>query len=101
MDAAFIDRADTSSAVAALAPIEEAARKGLSIVVAPEGTRLDTQSAEGIGPFKKGAFRIAMATGPAGRPDRDQELRLGGRAQLDHAQPGHGGRDGAAAGQHG
>jgi putative phosphoserine phosphatase/1-acylglycerol-3-phosphate O-acyltransferase len=63
MDAAFIDRTDTASAVAALAPIEEAARKGLSIVVAPEGTRLDTQSAQGIGPFKKGAFRIAMATG--------------------------------------
>ncbi len=60
MDAAFIDRADTASAVAALRPIEEAARKGLSIVVAPEGTRLDTQS---VGPFKKGAFRIAMATG--------------------------------------
>jgi len=60
MDAAFVDRADTASAVAALRPIEEAARKGLSIVVAPEGTRLDTQS---VGPFKKGAFRIAMATG--------------------------------------
>jgi len=60
MDAAFIDRADTASAVAGLKPIEEAARKGLSIVVAPEGTRLDTQS---VGPFKKGAFRIAMATG--------------------------------------
>jgi putative phosphoserine phosphatase/1-acylglycerol-3-phosphate O-acyltransferase len=60
MDAAFIDRADTASAVAALAPIEAAARKGLSIVVAPEGTRLDTES---VGPFKKGAFRIAMATG--------------------------------------
>lgn len=60
LDAAFIDRADTASAVAALKPLEEAARKGLSIVVAPEGTRLDTQS---VGPFKKGAFRIAMATG--------------------------------------
>jgi len=60
MDAAFIDRADTASAVAALKPIEEAARKGLSILVAPEGTRLDTQS---VGPFKKGAFRIAMTTG--------------------------------------
>jgi putative phosphoserine phosphatase / 1-acylglycerol-3-phosphate O-acyltransferase len=60
MDAAFIDRADTASAVAGLAPIEEAARKGLSILVAPEGTRLDTQT---VGPFKKGAFRIAMATG--------------------------------------
>ena len=60
LDAAFIDRADSASAVAALKPIEEAARKGLSILVAPEGTRMDTQS---VGPFKKGAFRIAMATG--------------------------------------
>ena len=60
MDAAFIDRADTASAVAALKPLEEAAAKGLSILVAPEGTRLDTQT---VGPFKKGAFRIAMATG--------------------------------------
>jgi putative phosphoserine phosphatase / 1-acylglycerol-3-phosphate O-acyltransferase len=66
MDAAFIDRADTASAVAGLAPIEEAARKGLSILVAPEGTRMDTQALDGVngvGPFKKGAFRIAMATG--------------------------------------
>ncbi len=60
LDAAFIDRADTAAAVAALKPLEEAARKGLSIVVAPEGTRMDTTE---VGPFKKGAFRIAMATG--------------------------------------
>ena len=60
LDAAFVDRANTASAVAALKPIEDAARKGLSILVAPEGTRLDTQT---VGPFKKGAFRIAMATG--------------------------------------
>jgi putative phosphoserine phosphatase / 1-acylglycerol-3-phosphate O-acyltransferase len=60
LDAAFIDRSDTAAAVAALKPVEEAARKGLSILVAPEGTRLD---AAGVGPFKKGAFRIAMATG--------------------------------------
>ena len=60
LDAAFIDRADTGAAVAALGPVEDAARKGLSILVAPEGTRLDTQA---VGPFKKGAFRIAMATG--------------------------------------
>ena len=60
LDAAFVDRADTASAVAALKPLEEAARKGLSIVIAPEGTRVDTTE---VGPFKKGAFRIAMATG--------------------------------------
>jgi putative phosphoserine phosphatase/1-acylglycerol-3-phosphate O-acyltransferase len=60
LDAAFIDRADSAAAIAALGPVEDAARKGLSILVAPEGTRLDTQT---VGPFKKGAFRIAMATG--------------------------------------
>jgi putative phosphoserine phosphatase / 1-acylglycerol-3-phosphate O-acyltransferase len=43
-----------------LKPLEEAAAKGLSIMVAPEGTRLDTHE---VGPFKKGAFRMAMATG--------------------------------------
>ena len=60
LDAAFIDRSDTASAVAALKPVEDLARRGLSILVAPEGTRLDTPS---VGPFKKGAFRVAMATG--------------------------------------
>jgi putative phosphoserine phosphatase/1-acylglycerol-3-phosphate O-acyltransferase len=60
MDAAFIDREDPRAAVAALKPLEEAAAKGLSILIAPEGTRMDTQE---VGPFKKGAFRIAMATG--------------------------------------
>jgi putative phosphoserine phosphatase/1-acylglycerol-3-phosphate O-acyltransferase len=65
MDAAFIDRADSAAAVAALKPVEEAARKGLSIVVAPEGTRMDARTADplAVGPFKKGAFRMAMATG--------------------------------------
>jgi putative phosphoserine phosphatase / 1-acylglycerol-3-phosphate O-acyltransferase len=70
LDAAFIDRADSAAAVAALEPVQEAARKGLSVLVAPEGTRLDAMSADGaatggvgVGPFKKGAFRIAMATG--------------------------------------
>jgi putative phosphoserine phosphatase/1-acylglycerol-3-phosphate O-acyltransferase len=37
---------------------EELARKGLSVVIAPEGTRLDTRS---VGPFKKGPFRLAMS----------------------------------------
>jgi putative phosphoserine phosphatase/1-acylglycerol-3-phosphate O-acyltransferase len=65
LDAAFIDRADSASAVAALKPVEEAARKGLSILIAPEGTRMDTSAADPltVGPFKKGAFRMAMATG--------------------------------------
>jgi putative phosphoserine phosphatase / 1-acylglycerol-3-phosphate O-acyltransferase len=61
MDAAFIDRSDSAAAVAALAGVQEAARKGLSIIIAPEGTRMDNPGT--VGPFKKGAFRIAMATG--------------------------------------
>lgn len=40
--------------------MEERAKNGLSIVIAPEGTRLDTTE---VGPFKKGPFRIAMAAG--------------------------------------
>jgi putative phosphoserine phosphatase/1-acylglycerol-3-phosphate O-acyltransferase len=60
LDAVFIDRDDSSAAVEALHEVEERAKKGLSIVIAPEGTRLDTTS---VGPFKKGAFRIAMAAG--------------------------------------
>ena len=60
LDAAFIDRDDTKSAVQALKSVEDLARKGLSIVMAPEGTRLDTTS---VGKFKKGPFRIAMSAG--------------------------------------
>ena len=60
MDAAFIDRDDPKAVVESLQKMEELARKGLSILIAPEGTRLDTVE---VGAFKKGPFRIAMATG--------------------------------------
>jgi putative phosphoserine phosphatase / 1-acylglycerol-3-phosphate O-acyltransferase len=60
LDTAFIDRDDPAAAVETLHQVEERAEKGLSIVMAPEGTRLDTTS---VGPFKKGAFRIAMTVG--------------------------------------
>ena len=60
IDVAFVDRSDSKKAVESLKPLEELARKGLSVMVAPEGTRLDTKQ---VGPFKKGAFRIAMASG--------------------------------------
>jgi putative phosphoserine phosphatase/1-acylglycerol-3-phosphate O-acyltransferase len=60
MDAAFIDRDDPKAAVEGLRKMEDLAKKGLSILIAPEGTRLDTTE---VGPFKKGPFRIAMATG--------------------------------------
>jgi putative phosphoserine phosphatase/1-acylglycerol-3-phosphate O-acyltransferase len=56
----FIDRDDAASAVESLHQVEERAKRGLSVVIAPEGTRVDTT---GVGPFKKGPFRIAMAAG--------------------------------------
>jgi putative phosphoserine phosphatase / 1-acylglycerol-3-phosphate O-acyltransferase len=60
MDAAFIDRDDPQKAVEGLKKVEDLARKGLSILIAPEGTRLDTTE---VGEFKKGPFRIAMSAG--------------------------------------
>ncbi|MBS9533444.1 HAD-IB family hydrolase [Mycobacterium sp. M1] len=56
----FIDRDDPAAAVESLHEVEERAKKGLSVVIAPEGTRVDTTT---VGPFKKGPFRIAMAAG--------------------------------------
>ncbi len=60
LDTAFIDRDDPAAAVETLHEVEQRAKKGLSIVMAPEGTRLDTTT---VGPFKKGPFRIAMTVG--------------------------------------
>lgn len=57
---AFVDRADSKKAVAALAPLEQALADGLSVLVAPEGTR---HASGELGPFKKGAFRMAMKAG--------------------------------------
>lgn len=60
VDAVFVDRDDIRSAVEGLRKIEELAKKGLSVIVAPEGTRV---SGPGVGQFKKGPFRIAMSAG--------------------------------------
>jgi putative phosphoserine phosphatase/1-acylglycerol-3-phosphate O-acyltransferase len=54
----FIDRFNHDRAVAALEPAVDALRHGLSIVIAPEGTRSTTPR---LGRFKKGAFHLAMA----------------------------------------
>ncbi|WP_219418312.1 HAD-IB family hydrolase [Pseudonocardia nigra] len=59
-DVAFVDRGDTVAAKAALAPAVQRLREGVSLVVAPEGTRSATPA---LGPFKKGAFHIAMQAG--------------------------------------
>ena len=60
VDTVFIDRDDPKKAVESLHQAEELTRKGLSVVIAPEGTRMDTRS---VGQFKKGPFRLAMAAG--------------------------------------
>jgi 1-acyl-sn-glycerol-3-phosphate acyltransferase len=57
---AFIDRADTAAAKAALEPAVQQLREGVSLVVAPEGTRSATPA---LGRFKKGAFHVAMQAG--------------------------------------
>jgi putative phosphoserine phosphatase/1-acylglycerol-3-phosphate O-acyltransferase len=59
-DIAFIDRADATAAVATLDQVGKSVDKGLSILIAPEGTRTDTTT---VGPFKKGPFRVAMKAG--------------------------------------
>ena len=60
MDVAFIDRDNAKAGMESLKKVEELARKGLSVLNAPEGTRLDTTE---VGPFKKEPFRIAMSAG--------------------------------------
>ncbi|MGI9015571.1 MAG: HAD-IB family hydrolase [Euzebya sp.] len=60
-DVAFIDRANSAQAREAIQPaIEKVRTEGLSLVLAPEGTRWATP---GLGPFKKGAFHIARQAG--------------------------------------
>jgi putative phosphoserine phosphatase/1-acylglycerol-3-phosphate O-acyltransferase len=54
----FVDRFDHDAAVRALAPAVAALRSGLAIAIAPEGTRSRGAT---LGPFKKGAFRLALA----------------------------------------
>lgn len=56
----FIDRSDREKAIEALAPAVDSLRSGVSFAIAPEGSR---SSSYKLGPFKKGAFHIAMQAG--------------------------------------
>lgn len=54
----FIDRGDPAKAREQLEPaVHKLREEGISLVLAPEGTRSSTPR---LGPFKKGAFHIAM-----------------------------------------
>jgi putative phosphoserine phosphatase/1-acylglycerol-3-phosphate O-acyltransferase len=57
---AFIDRRDAAKAIEGLRPVTELLGRGVSVLVAPEGTRSVTGQ---LGRFKKGAFRMAMEAG--------------------------------------
>jgi HAD superfamily hydrolase (TIGR01490 family) len=59
-DVAFIDRGDPAKARQALEPAVQRLREGISLVIAPEGTRSATPN---LGPFKKGAFHVARQAG--------------------------------------
>src|SRR5262252_5262248 len=59
-DVAFVDRHDHAQAMKALEPAVQKLHEGISLVIAPEGTRSPTPA---LGPFKKGAFHVAMQAG--------------------------------------
>ena len=56
-DTVFVDRKNQQKAVDALRPVVRTLRDGLSIAIAPEGTR---SAGDKLGAFKKGPFHIAM-----------------------------------------
>ena len=56
----FIDRKNREKAIEAMQPAVDALKGGTSLVIFPEGTR--SYSYE-LGPFKKGAFHLAMQAG--------------------------------------
>jgi putative phosphoserine phosphatase/1-acylglycerol-3-phosphate O-acyltransferase len=59
--AVFVDRKNSANAIKAMEPLVDAIQKeGKSICIAPEGTRTLTPK---LGPFKKGAFHLAMQAG--------------------------------------
>ena len=59
-DMAFLDRGNSQKAIDALAPVVERLQRGLSVAIAPEGTRSYSPR---IGKFKKGAFHMARQAG--------------------------------------
>ncbi|MFD2037062.1 lysophospholipid acyltransferase family protein [Belliella marina] len=59
--AVWVDRKDVNSRKVSVQKLLEILNTGISIVVAPEGTRNDSDQT--LLPFQKGAFRIAVETG--------------------------------------
>ncbi len=59
-DTVFVDRKNHEKAIEALQPVVQTLHGGLSVAIAPEGTR---SAGDRLGPFKKGPFHIAMQAG--------------------------------------
>ncbi len=58
--AIFIDRSNKEKAIKSLNHAAEVLKGGMSVAIAPEGTRSGSKE---LGPFKKGAFHLAMKAG--------------------------------------
>ncbi|MEM8983263.1 MAG: HAD-IB family hydrolase [Pseudomonadota bacterium] len=59
-DTVFVDRKNAEKAVKSLKSVTHTLRQGISIAIAPEGTR---SVGNRLGPFKKGPFHIAREAG--------------------------------------
>lgn len=59
-DVAYIDRGDPSQARDAMKPAVDKLQSGISVAIAPEGTRMPTSR---LGRFKKGGFHLAIQAG--------------------------------------
>jgi putative phosphoserine phosphatase / 1-acylglycerol-3-phosphate O-acyltransferase len=60
LDPAYVDRGNSAQARASMDALADRIREGTSVLVFPEGTRSPTPV---LGPFKKGAFHLAVAAG--------------------------------------
>jgi putative phosphoserine phosphatase/1-acylglycerol-3-phosphate O-acyltransferase len=81
----FIDRSNTDLAKASLAPVVDTLRGGLSVAIAPEGTRSYTAQP---GRFKKGAFHMARQAGVPVIPVVIRNAAEVGRRDSMIARPG-------------
>ena len=59
-DTVFVDRSNSERAIQSLQAVERTLEQGLSIAIAPEGTR---SLGDRLGAFKKGPFHIAASAG--------------------------------------
>lgn len=85
-DFAFVDRSDSEQARDALVEAKQRLESGVSVIIAPEGTRSLTPQ---VGEFRKGAFHLAMQ---AGVPIVPIVIRNAGELMWRNARTARGGR---------